>query len=137
MIGSESIRLAIHWILTAPYTNYGRTYGDVAGTQIHFDGEVYAAIGSRSGKIFQANGLTKDDLLDYLVDGMNFTPAGPTLKEMRDGILQSVANSNPGHECLVWEAFAQYGVGVGAQGTVRGQKVIVTESFTKPAQCSP
>ena len=122
---------------SAPYTNYGRTYGDVTGTGVHFDGEVYAAIGWRLWEIFQANGLSKDLLLDYMVDGMNFTPAGPTFEEMRDGILQSVANTNPGHECLVWEAFAQYGVGVGAQGIVRGQKVIATESFTKPAQCSP
>ena len=124
-------------IRSAPYTNYGRTYGDVAGTQIHFDGEVYAAIGWRLWEIFQANGLTRDDLFDYLVDGMNFTPPGPNFEEMRDGILQAVANSNPGHECLVWEAFAQYGVGVGAQGRVRGPNVIVTESFTKPAQCLP
>lgn len=124
-------------IRSAPYTNYGRTYGDVAGTQVHFDGEVYAAIGWRLWEIFQANGLTKDQLLGYMVDGMNFTPTGPTFEEMRDGILQSVANSNPGHECLIWDAFAQYGVGVGAQGQVRGSSVVVTESFTKPAQCNP
>jgi extracellular elastinolytic metalloproteinase len=124
-------------IRSAPYTNYPRTYGDVAGTQIHFDGEVYAAIGWRLLEIFQANGLNKDDLLGYMVDGMNFTPTGPNFEEMRDGILQSVANSNPGHECLIWEAFAQYGVGVGAQGRVRGSSVVITESFTKPAQCLP
>lgn len=124
-------------IRSAPYTNYPRTYGDVTGSEVHFDGEVYAAIGWRLWEIFQANGLTKDQLLDDLVDGMNYTPAGPTFEEMRDGILQSVANSGSGHECLIWEAFAQYGVGVGAQGTVRGPNVIVTESFTKPAQCNP
>jgi hypothetical protein len=124
-------------IRSAPYTGYTRTYGDVAGTGVHFDGEVYAAIGWRLLEIFQANGLNKDDLLGYMVDGMNFTPTGPNFEEMRDGILQSVANSNPGHECLIWEAFAQYGVGVGAQGRVRGSSVVITESFTKPAQCLP
>ncbi len=32
-------------IRSAPYTGYSRTYGDIAGTGVHFDGEVYGAIG--------------------------------------------------------------------------------------------
>jgi extracellular elastinolytic metalloproteinase len=121
-------------IRSAPYTNYPRTYGDVAGTGVHFDGEVYAAIGWRLLEIFQANGLSKDLLLDYIVDGMNFTPAAPSFEDMRDGILQSASGS--GHECLIWQAFAQYGVGVGAKGSAKGSSVAVTESFAVPAQCS-
>lgn len=122
-------------IRTAPYHNYLRTYGDVAGTEVHFDGEVYGAIGWRLLEIFQANGLTKDTLLDDIVDGMNYTPAGPAFEDMRDGILQSVANSGSGHECFIWQAFAQYGVGVGAKGVARGKKVVVTESFLLPPTC--
>lgn len=120
---------------TAPYHNYPRTYGDVAGTEVHFDGEVYGAIGWRLWEIFQANGLSKDLLFDYIVDGMNFTPAGPAFEDMRDGILQSVASSGSGHECLIWQAFAQYGVGVGAKGVARGKKDVVTESFELPLTC--
>src|SRR4030095_16312185 len=30
---------------SAPYTNYPRTYGDVTGSEVHLDGEVYGAIG--------------------------------------------------------------------------------------------
>lgn len=122
-------------IRTAPYTSYPRTYGDVAGTEVHFDGEVYGAIGWRLWQNFQGAGLTKDNALTDIVDGMNFTPAHPSFEQMRDGILQSVANSGSGHECLVWDAFAHYGVGVGAKGTVRGSSVIVTESFQLPAGC--
>jgi extracellular elastinolytic metalloproteinase len=124
-------------IRSAPYTNYPRTYGDVTGSEVHFDGEVYGAIGWRLWEIFKTNTLSRDLLLDYMVDGMNYTPAGPTFEEMRDGILQSVANSGSGRECLIWEAFAQYGVGVGAQGTTHGSKVIVTESFAVPPECQP
>jgi hypothetical protein len=40
----------------------------------------------------------------------------------------------------VWDAFAHYGVGVGAKATLTRNKgktaVSVTESFTKPAECS-
>lgn len=123
-------------IRTAPYTNYPRTYGDVTGSEVHFDGEVYAAIGWHLWEIFQANSISKETLLDDLVDGMNFTPAHPTFEQMRDGILQSVANSGSGHDCLIWQGFADYGVGVGAKAQVRGSTVIVTESFALPTECS-
>jgi hypothetical protein len=84
----------------------------------------------------------RDDLFGYLVDGMNYTPAGPTYEQMRDGILKSIANSpgaRPSDDCFVWSAFAQYGVGVGATATVvrKGATVTVTvaESFDLPRGC--
>jgi hypothetical protein len=54
---------------------------------------------------------------------------------MRDGILAAVAAAGQGHECNVWEAFAQYGVGVGAKATVTRSGVSVAESFAVPAGC--
>jgi len=122
-------------IRTAPYHDYPRTYGDIAGTEVHLDGEVYGAIGWRLVEIFDREGLSTSLLLDYLVDGMNFTPSTPAFENMRDGILQSVANRGLGHECLIWEAFAQYGVGVGASGRVVGGGVRITESFAVPPEC--
>jgi hypothetical protein len=122
-------------IRSAPYTNYPRTYGDVAGTGVHFDGEVYGAIGWRLWEIFQRDRLSKDLLLDYLVDGMTFTPAGPKFENMRDGILAAVGAAGTGHECKIWEAFAKFGVGVGASATVRGSRVSVVESFAVPPGC--
>ncbi|MEO6263423.1 MAG: M36 family metallopeptidase [Luteimonas sp.] len=120
-------------IRSEPYANYSRTYVDITGSEVHFDGELYGAIGWRLWQNFQTAALGKDVLLGYLVDGMNFTPAHPKFENMRDGILSAVAGS--GRECLVWEAFAHYGVGVGAKGAVRGSKVVVTESFAMPASC--
>lgn len=135
-----------------PYTNYPLTYGSVQGTEVHNDGEVYAAIGWRLFQIYRARGIAKDVLLDELVDGMNYTPSSPRFEDMRDGILASVAATGSGHECLVWQAFARYGVGVGAHAqTANGvglsgaggpaqtpvPNVRVTESFVAPAQCAP
>ncbi|HET6953617.1 MAG TPA: M36 family metallopeptidase, partial [Acidimicrobiales bacterium] len=131
------------------YTNYPLTYRSVQGTEVHNDGEVYAAIGWRLFQIYQRDGISKDVLLDELIDGMNYTPSSPRFEDMRDGILASVAAAGSGHECLVWEAFARYGVGVGAHAkTANGvglsgpafppvPKVQVTESFAVPAQCQP
>ena len=124
-------------IRRAPYSNYPRTYGDITGAEDHDDGEVYGAIGWRLFEIFQREGLTKDLLLDYLVDGMNYTPMRPTFEDMRDGILAAAANAGTDHNCLIWEAFAAYGVGVGARGQDRGTgKVVIKESFAVPAECS-
>jgi len=121
-------------IRTEPYANYSRTYGDIVGTEVHFDGEVYGAIGWRLWKNFEAAGVSKDDTLGYIVDGMNYTQAHPSFEDMRDGILAATAGS--GLECRVWDAFADYGVGVGAKGAARGSKVVVTESFVLPAGCT-
>jgi hypothetical protein len=120
-----------------PYTDYPLTYGDVTGAEVHDDGEVYAAIGWRLWEIFQREGLGRDLLLDYAVDGMNYTPRRPAFEDMRHGILESVLRSGTGHECLVWEAFAAFGVGTGARGRVRGQTAaVVTESFRLPPRCA-
>ncbi len=120
-----------------PYTGYPLTYGAVDGGGVHNDGEIYAAIMWRLMEIFGREQLERDLLLTYFVDGMNYTPATPAWEDMRDGMLQSVALRGLGHECLIWEAFAQFGVGVGADGatTKGGRGVRIVESFTLPTTC--
>jgi len=127
-------------IRTEPYENYTRTYKDFGGTEVHLDGEIYGAIGWRLRNNFTAAGLTVETLLDYLVDGMNETQPAPAIEDMRDGILQAIRNTgeslNGPQQCEVWEAFAHYGVGVGAQATTsRRGKLTITESKTLPASC--
>ena len=119
------------------YDGYPNTYGDVTGASVHNDGEIYAAIAWRLLELFGS--ARKDVLFSYMVDGMNFTPPAPTYEQMRDGILTSVttAPDDPGDECLVWSAFAQFGVGVGASGIARGSSAVITESFDVPAACTP
>lgn len=119
-------------IRSAPYTDYPRTYGDFTGASVHFDGEIYAATIWRLWELFQANGISQDVLFDYLIGGNEFTPAGPAFEDMRDGIVQAASTAGNGHECLVWEAFAQFGVGSGAQ-YVDG---VVTPSADLPPACS-
>ena len=88
----------------------------MTGAEVHNDGEIYAAVIWRLIELF---GDRRDELFRYVVDGMNFTPSTPAYEDMRDGILASVANGADTSDCdLVWQAFAQFGIGVGAQGTV-------------------
>ena len=78
------------------------------------------------------------DLFNYVVDGMNYTPSTPTYEQMRDGILAAVSNgSNPSDCSMVWQAFAQFGIGQGAHGQVNSDgTVTITPSFTTPATCN-
>jgi len=117
-----------------PYVGYPLTYGDVNGQEVHNDGEIYAAVIWRLIELF---GNRRAELFRYVVDGMNFTPSTPAYEDMRDGILASVANGPTPTDCnLVWQAFAQFGIGVGAQGAVTATGVAITESFDVPANCA-
>lgn len=122
------------------YEGYDRTYGDigpaVADTEVHFDGEIYGAIGWDLWKQYDGAGLGRDAVLADLVDGMNYTPPRPSYEQMRDGILAGLAQTHPERSCLVWGSFAKYGVGVGARGKVVGGNVVVKESMRQPASCT-
>lgn len=115
-----------------PYTDYPLTYGNVLGSSVHNDGEIYAATIWRLWELWQQNDLSKDVLMDYLVGGMNFTPSNPSYEHMRDGILSAISDTS--EQCLVWEAFAQFGIGDGASGVDAGS-VTITESFLLPPLC--
>jgi extracellular elastinolytic metalloproteinase len=124
-------------IRSEPYDVYSRTYGDIVGEEVHFDGEVYGAIGWDLLQGYQGAGEDKSTLLADLVDGMNYTPARPTFEQMRDGVLAGLsASGNDTRACMVWDAFAENGVGVGALATVTGKRVAVKESFEVPSECA-
>jgi hypothetical protein len=60
---------------------------------------------------------------------------------MRNGMLDSIAASagaDATARCtLVWQAFAQYGVGVGASGTaLSSTSVSITPSFSTRSDCT-
>jgi len=119
-----------------PYAGYPLTYKDVTGAEVHNDGEIYGAVVWRLIELFGPG--RRNDLFNYYVDGMNFTPSTPAYEDMRDGILQAVAvGPTPLDRCTIWTAFAQFGIGVGAKGVVNpdGTTVTITESKTKPADC--
>jgi hypothetical protein len=118
------------------YEGYPGTYGDITGTEVHADGELYGAIGWDLWKRYKNDGLGRDDILADLVDGMNYTPSSPTYEDMRDGIVHGLElGDHPDRVCWVWDSFAKYGVGFGATGTVRGKSVVVNESFKVSPGC--
>lgn len=124
------------------YTNYPLTYGDLTTEGVHAAGELFAAIMWRAREKFLANSIATDDLWQAFIDGMNYIPAGPKFENMRDGIVQSAGTGTP-KGCLIYEAFAEFGVGQGAVGscTTTGfffprTKWTNTESFVVPSECA-
>jgi hypothetical protein len=120
-----------------PYTNYPLTYGDVTGSSVHGDGEIYAATMWKLLELWEGSGRSQDALFDTVIDGMNYTPSRPAYEDMRDGIL---AAATADEDCVIWRAFAQFGIGEGADGrescSVFRCTASVTESFVVPAVCS-
>ncbi|MCC6857559.1 MAG: M36 family metallopeptidase [Bryobacterales bacterium] len=139
VVGEYSFNKAVG-IRRYAYTGYPLTYADLSGSSVHANGELFAAIMWRAREYFQANNISLDLLWDYFVDGMNYIPAGPRFEDMRNGIVQSAVNRGLGHQCHIWKAFADFGVGVGASGSCTGFLSFitwrVTESFSLPAECA-
>jgi hypothetical protein len=127
----------VNGIRRYPYAGYPLTYGAVTGAEVHDDGEVYAAAMWRLHELFEGANLPNDTLLTLFVDGMNYTPATPAFEHMRDGMLQASNNRGGAYNCLIWKAFAERGVGVGASGTATSTGVTIVESFAVPSACAP
>ncbi len=140
-VGEYSYNDPINGIRSRYYTGYEtyRTYGDFTGSSVHYDGEIYAATIWKLWGIYHSYGISQDTLFDDLVGGMNFTPSRPAMENMRDGILTQAVTAR---DCLVWEAFAAFGIGEGASASVKGGgpfgggKVSIRESFSVPSSCS-
>ncbi len=123
------------------YEGYPLKYADVTGAEVHNDGEIYAGAMWRLRKNWLASGRSIDTLFDHFVDGMNYTIATPAFEHMRNGMLDSIANSAGADaiaRCtLVWNAFAQSGIGAGASGTVsRRGTVTIVSSTTARSDCA-
>ena len=138
MVGEYSTNNSSRGIRRYRYTNYPLTYGDVSGGSVHNDGEIYAATMWKLLELWEADDRTQDSLFDVVIDGMNYTPARPAYEHMRDGLL--AAATTQAEDCLIWEAFAQFGIGVDAKGTescgIFSCTASVVESFAVPAACS-
>lgn len=120
------------------YTNYPLTYANVTGSSVHNDGEIYAAAMWKLRELWLTSGRSQDLLFSRVIDGMNYTPSRPAYENMRDGILAAMPSQE--EDCLAWRAFAQFGIGEGADGVESCNiffcNVSVAQSFVVPSACS-
>ena len=99
---------------TVPANTVHDSYADVGvgGFQVHRDGEVWAAT------LWDLRTSLGAAITDRLVlEGMKFTPCGPSFLNARDGILQADQAVNGGaNRCAIWTVFARHGMGASASG---------------------
>jgi extracellular elastinolytic metalloproteinase len=125
------------------YQGYPLTYGQVTGAGVHDDGEIYAGAMWRLRDLYRTTGGFGDNkaLMDDFVDGMNYTAPSPAYEDMRNGMLDAI-NARLGGAgatrcAMVWQAFAQSGIGDGATGTViSATSVAITPSTAARSDCS-
>jgi extracellular elastinolytic metalloproteinase len=117
------------------YEGYSLTYSDWTADEVHADGEIYAAAMWHVRELYLDAGKTSDDVLATWVDGMNFTPKAPSPEDMRDGMIASAELHAPDEICLIWNGFADFGIGVGADGR-NDDSFKIVESFEVPDECA-
>ncbi len=104
-----------------PTTRTPTAAGATSHAEVHNDGEIYAAVMWRLIQLFGDAGRSR--LFDIFVDGMHYTAARPSVELMRDGMRSSLnAGGTQAEKCMVWQGFAQFGVGVGASGNPHHQR---------------
>ena len=143
-------------IRTQPYSTdpaiNTHTYASVAGKAIpHGVGEVWAqgawevywALVDTYGfdpDLYNATGGAGNQrAMMYINEGLKNTACSPAFTDVRDGIIQAATDLNGGQDvCLIWEAFAAFGLGTDA---VSGgsNSTSPTNGFSIPlaCQCDP
>lgn len=84
------------------------------------------------------NGTGGNNLaMQLVIEGMKIQPCSPGFVDGRDAILQADVLLNEGaNQCLIWQAFADRGLGYSASQGSSGDRSDGTEAFDMPPVCS-
>ena len=120
----NTIRAIRNW----PYDNNPTTFGDIgydiAGAEVHADGEIWTATLWQLRKALVAKygqALGSEIAARSVTDGMPLSPNDPSMLDARDGIIAAVDNRYHSRADfgslmdLFWTAFAQRGMGTSAR----------------------
>jgi hypothetical protein len=119
---------------------------DTANTQPHGIGTIWATmlwemywnlvdIDGYDSDIYYGTG-GNNVAYQLVLDGMKLQPCSPSFVSGRDAILAAdVADYDGDHECALWTAFAERGLGTAASTGASSNDRIVTQDFTLPTQC--
>ncbi len=124
------------------------TYEDIAGAAVpHGVGsrwaqviwDVYWALVDQYG--FDANlydaagGSGNQRAMLYINEGLKDTACGPSFLDTRDGVIQAAVDNFGGADvCILWEAFAAFGLGTDAVSP-SPNSTAVTNGFALPVEC--
>ena len=106
-----------NWALDKVPANYGDLGYDVAGEEVHSDGEIWnGAIWDLRSELMK---LAKDKgqyAMQIVADAMPISGPSPSMLDMRDAILASdQARTKGKYQAAIWRVFARHGMGVSAK----------------------
>jgi len=123
------------------------TYGSLANSVgVHAVGEIWSQVlWDMTWKLIDAEGFDPDwyngtggnnTALRLVIEGMKLQPCGPGYLDARDAILKAdeMLYENA-HRCLIWEAFANRGMGADALQGSANEVGDETENFDLPNLC--
>lgn len=91
-----------------------------------FDADIYNGTGGNN-KVMQ-----------LVLDGLKLQPCSPDFIEGRDALLAADAATTGGaDQCLIWEVFANRGLGINASGGSKNSRTDQVEDFTMPEDTDP
>ena len=101
--------------------------------------EAYWALVDEHGfdpDLYDANGGSGNQrAMLYVNEGMKNTACSPTFLDARDGVIQAATDNYNGEDvCLLWNAYAAFGLGVDATA-VGPNSLQVTDGFRVPEEC--
>jgi hypothetical protein len=109
-------------------------------TSVYRTGEIWAnALHTARQNLVKKRGfLAGGHAMDRLViEGMKLSVDNPTLLDGRDAILAADSAAFEGaNRCLIWDAFARFGMGFSA-ATTGTEDINPLEAFDVPPQCAP
>ena len=121
---ADTLNTQPHGIGTIWATMVWEAYWNIVGLD-GYDPDVYFGTGG--------NNVT----YQLVMDGMKLQPCSPSFVSGRDAILAAdVADYDGDHECALWTAFAERGLGTAASTGASSNDRVVTESFLLPASCN-
>ena len=140
-IDDDPAGIRSHPYSTSASTNPLRYSSIKTLNEVHNIGEVWAnmlhnvlaalvsAHGFTSSALTNASGTSGNQVFMHLfIDALALQPCNPTLPAARDAWIQADVNRYGGaNKCVLWNAFASRGLGVGASG--------YTNSATVPSGC--
>jgi len=115
-------------------------FGSSDPSEVHNIGEIWCnVLWEARSRLIAAHGFAvgNDLSMRLALDGMKLTTtSSPSMVQARDGILLADLVNNAGADrCLLWDAFAERGLGGGAQSANAGVTTIV-EAFDVPTGVS-
>jgi len=136
-----------------PNTN-SWTYASILGqTGTHLRGEKWAqAAWYLFGRLEDAHGFDPDlynftgtaadagnvRAMSYVTEGLKLTACSPGFVDVRDGILAAATASYDGEDvCLLWQAFAEFGLGFSASQGSSNSVNDQVPAFDLPPSCEP